>query len=271
MFTRVCENKSARQSLALISTLVAFSASAPSSLAQGDLYGPAEEERETSFTVTMNQDSFFGFYPAFNGLVPVSDTMDFSFYGILWTKPAFGLGQGNSGDDLWTEFGVGVNLHLMDGNLLVKPQLGITNGSLLSGGVFEDGETGASTGANFADGIVPSLTINYSDDQFEAEWYSGYYAALRNRGDDRALDFLHLWANAGYKFTSIVSGGVHYEILDNSRNNAPGASGSTAYQWLGGYVQFALPKGFFARLTGGADIQSGGSGDFYKLNVGMSF
>lgn len=271
MFKCVCGNNSTKQTLTLISTLVAFSAFSSPTLAQEDLYGPAEEERETSFTVTMNQDSFFGFYPAFNGLVPVSDNMDFSFYGILWTKPAFGLGQGNSGDDLWTEFGVGVNLHLLDGNLLVKPQLGITNGSLLSGGVFNEGETGASTGANFADGIVPSLTINYSDDQFEAEWYSGYYAALRNRGDDRALDFLHLWANAGYKFTSIVSGGVHYEILDNSRNNAPGASGSTVYQWLGGYVQFALPKGFFARFTAGADVQSGGSGDFYKLNVGMSF
>lgn len=255
----------------VVASLAAHCALTTPTLAQDDLYGPASEERETSFTVTLNQDSFFGFYPAFNGLVPINETMDFSFYGILWTKPAFGLGQGNSGDDLWTEFGVGVNLHLMDGDLLVKPQLGITNGSLLSGGVFQDGQAGNSTGANFADGIVPSLTINYSGDKFEAEWYSGYYAALRNRGDDRALDFLHAWANAGYKFTDIVSGGVHYEILDNSRNNAAGGSSSTVYQWLGGYVQFALPKGFFARFTGGADIQSGGSGDFYKLNVGMSF
>ncbi|MEM7569938.1 MAG: DUF6733 family protein [Pseudomonadota bacterium] len=271
MITRVKNTTKTSEFVATLSTIVLLSATAPSALAQEDIYGPAEEQRETSYTVTMNQDSFFGFYPAFNGLVPVSENMDFSFYGILWTKPAFGLGQGNSGDDLWTEFGVGVNFHLMDGKLLVKPQLGITNGSLLSGGVFEEGSTAPSSGANFLDGIVPSLTVNYSGDKIEAEWYSGYYAALRNRGDERALDFLHLWANAGYKFTDIVSAGAHYEILDNSRNNAPGASGSTVYQWLGGYVQFALPKGFFARFTGGADIQSGGSGDFYKLNVGMSF
>jgi hypothetical protein len=82
----------------------------------------AQDKRDPTFTVALNQDSFFGFYPSFNGLVPVSDTMDFSFYGIFWTKPAFGLGMGNSGDDLWTEFGVGVNFNLMDGKLKVKPQ-----------------------------------------------------------------------------------------------------------------------------------------------------
>ncbi len=227
------------------------------------------KDRDSSYTVTLNQDSFFGFYPAFNGLAPVSDNVDFSFYGIMWTKPAFGLGQFNSGDDLWTEFGAGVNIHMLDGRMTVKPQLGITSGSLLSGGdIAPDGTV---TGANFADGIVPSLTINYSDDKFEAEWYSGYYAALRQRNGDAALDFLHLWANAGYKFNDTVSAGPHYELLENTRNTYPGANSSTTYEWLGGYVQFGLPKGFFARFTAGADISEGGEGDFYKLNVGMSF
>jgi len=35
-------------------------------------------------------------------------------------------------------------------------------------------------------------------------------------------------------------------------------------------VQFTLPKGFYARFTGGADLESR-RGDFYKLNVGMTF
>ena len=45
----------------------------------------AEENggRKDTFTVTLNQDSFFGFYPSFNGLVPVSETMDFSFVSAL--------------------------------------------------------------------------------------------------------------------------------------------------------------------------------------------
>ncbi|MEM9288825.1 MAG: DUF6733 family protein [Pseudomonadota bacterium] len=265
-------NKTALIKSGLIALATAFSV--PQVQAQEDpMMGPPQEERETSYTVTLNQDSFFGFYPAFNGLVPVNEKMDFSFYGILWTKPAFGLGQGNSGDDLWTEFGVGVNFNLLDGDLLVKPQIGLTNGSLLSGGAIIEGvgeEPDTVGGANFADGIVPSLTINYSGDKYEAEWYSGYYAALRNRNSS-GLDFLHLWGNAGYKFTDIVSAGGHYELLSNTRNSYPGGSSARVYQWLGAYVQFALPKGFFARFTGGADIESGNTGDFYKLNVGMSF
>jgi len=230
----------------------------------------AQDKRAPTFTVTLNQDSFFGFYPAFNGLVPVNETMDFSFYGIFWTKPAFGLGQGNSGDDLWTEFGVGLNFNLADGRLKVKPQLGFTNGSLLSGGSINQ-ETGTTIGARFLDGIVPSLTINYSDDSFEAEWYSGYYAALRQRNGDAALDFLHLWLNAGYKFSSLVSAGAHYEMLSNTRNTYPEGGTGRVYQWIGPYVQFTLPQGMFARFTGGADVESGNAGDFYKMTVGMTF
>lgn len=241
--------------------IIALSAFSVSASAQ-------EAKRKPSYTVTMNQDSFFGFNPSFNGLVPVNDTTDFSFYGTFWTKPAFGLGQGNSGDDLWTEFGIGANFNLVDGKLRIKPQLGITNGSLLSGGAMTGGTV---TGSNFADGIVPSLTVNYNDTRFEAELYAGYYAALSQRGGDAALDFLHTWVNAGYRFSSLVSVGAHYELLSNTRNTYPGGDTAVVYQWIGPYVQFTLPQGFFARFTAGADVESGSSGDFYKMSVGMSF
>lgn len=222
--------------------------------------------RSDTFTVTLNQDSFFGFYPAFNGLVPVSENVDFSFYGIIWTTDAFGTGLGS---DLWTEFGVGAAIY--SGNLVIKPQIGITNGALLSGGARDPNGVPAGTGGNFADGIVPSLTVNYSDDSFEGEFYGGYYAALRNRNDDAALDFLHTWINAGYKFSDTVSAGAHYELLSNTRNTFPGGATARAYQWLGPYVQFKTSNGFFARFTAGADIESGNDGDFYKLTAGFTF
>lgn len=226
---------------------------------------PARDER---FSVVLNQDAFFGFYPTFNGLIPVSDNVDLSFYGIMWTTDAFGTGIGS---DLWTEFGIGANIILNDGKLQIKPQVGLTNGALLSGGVVDEDGDPTGTGGNFADGIVPSLTINYSDDTFEAEYYGGYYAALRNRNENAALDFLHTWVNAGYKFTGNFSAGAHYELLSNTRNTYPGGSTAVVYQWVGPYVQFSLKKGFFARFTAGADIEEGGDGDFYKLAVGMSF
>jgi len=222
--------------------------------------------RSDTFTVTLNQDSFFGFYPTFNGLIPVSENVDFSLYGIIWTNDAFGTGLGS---DLWTEFGVGAAIY--SGNLVVKPQIGLTNGALLSGGARDPNGVPAGTGGNFADGIVPSLTINYGDDSFEAEFYGGYYAALRNRNGDAALDFLHTWVNAGYKFSDKVSAGAHYELLSNTRNTFPGGATARAYQWLGPYVQFKTSNGFFARFTAGADIESGNDGDFYKLTAGFTF
>lgn len=222
--------------------------------------------RDERFSVVLNQDAFFGFYPTFNGLIPVGENVDLSFYGIMWTTDAFGTGLGS---DLWTEFGVGANFILNDGKLQIKPQVGLTNGALLSRGVRDEDGDPTGTGGNFADGIVPSLTINYLDDSFEAEYYGGYYAALRNRNEVGALDFLHTWVNAGYRFTGNFSAGAHYELLSNTRTE--GGDTAVVYQWLGPYVQFSLKKGFFARFTAGADIEEGGDGDFYKLSVGMSF
>ncbi|MFM7378085.1 MAG: DUF6733 family protein [Erythrobacter sp.] len=221
--------------------------------------------RSDSFTVVLNQDSFFGFYPSFNGLIPVSENVDFSFYGILWTTDAFGTGLGS---DLWTEFGVGAAIY--SGGFVIKPQIGLTNGALLSRGVRGGpNNTPTGTGGNFADGIVPSLTVNYLDDTFEAEYYGGYYAAFRNRNDVGSLDFLHTWINAGYRFSDKISAGAHYELLSNTRNQ--GGATARVYQWVGPYVQFKTSNGFFARFTAGADIESGNDGDFYKLSAGFTF
>lgn len=241
-------------SAAVAISALAFSVAAPASA------------RDASYTVVLAQDSFFGFNPSFNGLVPVNDKVDFSFYGTFWTRPAFGAG--GTGGNLWTEFGVGANFNLDDGKLKVKPQIGITNGSLLSGGARLR-PTQPATGSNFGDGIVPSLTMNYADDKIEGEFYAGYYAALRERNRTGSLDFLHTWVNVGYKASSLVSFGPHYEILSNSR--AVGGRANKTYEWLGAYVQFTLPKGFFARLTGGADLDKDNAGDFYKMSVGMTF
>ena len=58
-------------------------------------------------------------------------------------------------------------------------------------------------------------------------------------------------------------------MLSNTRN--PGGRANKTYEWLGAYVQFSLPKGFFARFTGGADLDKDNTGDFYKMSVGMTF
>ncbi len=258
--------------VASATTSAAFDAAAVAAAVQAST---AAAERSESFAVVLNQDSFFGFYPTFTGLIPVSEKVDLAFYGILWTTDAFGTGLGS---DIWTEFGIGANFLAADGKLKIKPQIGITNGALLSRGNLGVGPRNTTTtlnGGNVFDGIVPSLTMNYADDKFEAEFYGGYYAALRNRSANvGALDFLHTWVNAGYKFTKNFSAGAHVEILANTRVDAPGGRASNVYQWYGPYVQFSLSNGFFARFTGGFEEgggRAGNRGDFYKLAFGFSF
>ena len=248
-------------SAAAATTSMAFDSAAVAAAVQAS----TTDKRSEKYTVVLNQDSFFGFYPTFNALIPVGDKVDLSIYGILWTTPDFGTGA-PSGSDLWTEFGIGAAIYASD-NLVIKPQIGILNGALLSGGAA------GGTGGNVFDGVVPNLTMNYSDDSFEAEYYGGYYAAVRNRNSS-GLDFLHTWVNAGYKFTSNFSAGAHYEILALTRNSNPGGGASNVYHWVGPYVQFSLSNGFFTRFTAGAEMgggAGGNNGDFYKLAVGFSF
>jgi hypothetical protein len=224
------------------------------------------QDGKASYSVALNQDNFFGFYPTFAGTYTPDSAkkVDFAFYGTLWTIPAFNVGGSASGANLWTEFGAGVRIRLADDRLAIKPQLGITHGSLLSGA-----PKGGSP--NVFDGIVPSLTVNYADDRAEGEVYSGYYRSAREVGPVQ-LDFLHYWANAGVKVAKIASVGVHVEQLRNSRTTAPGGAPSDTYRWVGGYVQFALPgTGAFARMTMGNNVLDGATGGFYKLSTGLTF
>lgn len=240
----------------LAATLLVLGVAAPAARAQ------EVDPHPVSFGVSLNQDNFFGFYPSFTATYGVSPTLDVAFYGILWTIPAFGLGGG--GQNLWTEVGGGLRFKTLGNTLFIKPQLGITNGSLLSGGA-EDG-----AGPLFLDGVVPSLTVNYSGARLEAEWYSGYYLAARRPSGNTTLDFLHFWLNAGVKLGSAFSVGAHYEQLRNTRNSATGQA-TNNYQWLGAYGQVALKNGHSFRFTAGPNILDGAEGDFYKVSVNLAF
>lgn len=215
----------------------------------------AAEGPETSFSVSLNQDTFFGFYGVATGGVEVAEDVDLTFYAIQWTTPLLSA-PGPVGP--WTEFGVGVNFDFMDGALSLNPQLGVLNGVLLSG----------STRPLAFEGIVPNLTMGYDDGLLEGELYFGYYVGLRGDSDTQN-DFVHYWLNAGVKATSWLSLGAHWEHLMHTRGAAEGAD-SDLYQWLGGYVQFAAERATL-RFTAGADLVGDDLGDFYKVSVGMDF
>lgn len=218
-----------------------------------------EEDGKFSFNVGLNQDVFFGFYPTLAGSYAFNEKLDFSFYGILWTHPGFSAGSHGIG--LWTEFGAGLNFSLMEDQLSINPQLGFTNGSLLSSYLTERPVLG--------DGIVPNLTAGLDTELFEGEFYGGYYLALRKIGA-QTTDYLHYWINGGAKFGKIFSAGAHYEHLIQTRLTE--AEGGDVYQWIGPYVQFALPNNCSVRFTGGPNLTASNEArDFYKLSVGLSF
>ena len=213
----------------------------------------SEEGPPTSLTVSLKQDTFFGFHNINQVGVGVTELLDVTFYAILWTRPAFGARGG--GADLWTEWGAGVNFGFLDGDLSINPQFGVLNGTLLSG----------SDRGLVLEGIVPNLTVSYFDGLLEGQLYGGWYIALR---DDSANDFLHYWGTAGFVPISWLSFGVHWEHLVQTRG-AETNDVEDVYMWLGPYIEAKAGSGFL-RFSGGVDLAPDDTEDFYQVTVGMN-
>lgn len=225
---------------------------------------PPEEKPKDPFSanLTLNQDSFFGFYPIFSGSYNIDDQWAFTFYGQFWTTPSFSTdGQGGLG--LWTEAGVGVSLKVWDGLFVVNPQLAFLSGSLLSG---------ANESRTF-EGVVPTLTINHNAKFTQGQAYFGYYLATSAPSNN---DFVHWWIYGGVTpfadsndWLQIFTVGAHVEQLFQTKNkNGPT---SNIYTWVGPYIQFSLPNNAYFRFAGGWDTQDRVSGTFYKATMGFSF
>lgn len=233
----------------------------------------APEESKASYSVSLNQDTFFGFYPIATGSYKANDKIDYTFYGIFWTTPSFGTGGGGG---LWTEFGGGVNIKTFDGKLNFNPQLGILNGKLLSAGDF----------AMALEGVVPNITVNLDTEKVEGQFYLGSYLAARtgerlNTQTQRLEpvpvqnNFLHWWANGGYRFPKVISAGLHYEVLGFYPSGTGRPASADLYRWFGPYVQANLSENFSIRFTTGANVldrpATDGNGSFYKMSASYSF
>lgn len=258
-----------------------------------------------SVTMAMQADSFFGFNPAIYGTYGLTDNVALAFSVTYWTAIS-GIGVHNNNP--WLETDMGLNLTFLDKRLSITPMIGFVHGQLLSsrGGFFSNGDGATNERTTAFEGIVPSLTMNYVDDRFEGEFYMGYYKAIREEGgkagqpgasnctqvgsnDPNCLltaargvggrgswDFLHYWANVGYRANSMFSLGVHYEQLLSTRASATGLGGGSLpgyqqdyYRWIGPYVEMKLAGGMAFRFTAGKDM--GNNEDFYKLKFTKTF
>lgn len=215
-----------------------------------------------SVGLSLNHDAFFGFNPMMTFGYALSDTDAITAYGIQW-----GAGTGSAWGQ-WTEFGFGYNKTV--GNFDINPQVGFTFGSLLSSGAAQEGIVG--------DGIVPNLTVNYGSEKFEGQLYFGYYAALSDntQPENATNNYVHYWANFGYKVNSFLSIGAHFEELYLSGGEINGGGELDridGYVWLGPYLQ--LQKGNAGlRFSFGGNLaeenERFAGNDFYKLTFFMS-
>lgn len=241
----------------LHSSLLAVSAAVvlPVSLQAGATVTPppqmtTESDPAFGLDLSLTSDTFFGFVPMAAGSYSLSESIDFTVYGIFWSG---GTG-GNWGN--WTEFGLGFAFNPSP-VLSINPQVGFLGGSLLSNSAVGPGTLG--------DGWVPNLTINLDSSSWEGQIYFGAYLPISS-GEAGTLEFLHYWANLGYKVSSFFSVGGHFEQLQGGSS----ATANTIYSWVGPYIQFSEPKtGVFVRFAGGWDLEANDS--FYKLSVGVSF
>ncbi|MCS7045574.1 MAG: hypothetical protein NZO58_04380 [Gemmataceae bacterium] len=221
-----------------------------------------EPAQKFSGSVTLNQDSFFGFYPILNGSYAITDKCALTFYGLFWTNPGF-TPSGTTGTGLWTEVAAGISFPILDGAVSVNPAVGFLNGALLS----------SADRANAFEGIVSQISFSHAAKYTEGQLFMAYYAATSAPSNN---NFLHWWVTAGLRpwadntdWTQIVSAGVHFEQL--YRTKAEIGEARNIYSWLGPYLQVTLPNNAFLRVNAGWDLQDLVSGTFYKATIGYAF
>jgi hypothetical protein len=246
-----------------------------------------------SVTMAMQADSFFGFNPSIYGTYGLTDDIALAFNFTYWTMIS---GVGVHDNNPWLETDVGLNLTFLEKRLSITPMIGFVHGQLLSsrGGFFPNGGGSVNERTTAFEGAVPNITMNYLDNRFEAEFYLGYYKAIRSEGGSGGggeiscsnpgganclgptqaggrgtWDFLHYWGNAGVRVNSMWSVGAHYEHLLTTRDSsAPGAQ-QDYYRWIGPYVEMKLAGGMAFRFTAGKDLTD--NQDFYKLKFTKTF
>jgi len=219
-----------------------------------------DEPRKSIFGISLTQENAFGFYPVVYGSFGLSEALDFTFYGAMWTNPSFGQPVTTYSSDLWLENGFGIGFNAGN-NMYINPSLGFTHGKFLSGGeesvMFE--------------GLVPSLAIYLYPGNFDAEIYFSLYQHLRNEVTDpvnrATADFLFYWFTPGFWVSDKFSLGVHFEGLFLKFGDFEYES---SYQWLGPYIKFRVKDKYDFRFAAGPNLKEGiYAKEFYKLSANI--
>lgn len=252
-----------------------------------------------SVTVSLNQDKFFGFYPIVKGTYYLRQDFGIAFGSTLYQR------LGNPRPDWsnpWTWIYGGIHKSFLDGKLVVRPQVGFTNGQVSSCGAPQLGSNGGCH-ANVFDAFLFLLQSHYAGEWLDADLYFVLVEDIRKQGPTQST-FTHHWLYAGVPVihtehgTKLIVGG-YYEDIHQINSGGQGctsclANGQAAsvlpptgmIAWLGGYVELRMPKGMSLMFAAGKDfaedvhtINAAGtnstninpSGDFYKVRFSKTF
>ena len=211
----------------------------------------------STFTMQMNQDNTFGFFPMIFGSIGLKKA-DLTFYAVFWTNPVFANADG-SGSLIETGIGLGISR----GNWYINPSLGFTHGSFTNG--RDQGGSGRPT---FAESIVPGATVYFKTKKLESEFFAAYYHHLRKEISPQT-NYLFIWLLPGFKLNKYFSSGLHYEQFRNTSDYVP------LYERYGLYFKTTFKEKYELRLSAGLNYMhetgTKTQGDFYKLTVNIPF
>ncbi len=217
------------------------------------------EEDQSTFSLQLNQDNTFNFYPVIFGSIPLQKN-DLTFYANFWTTPVFANPDGTGS---LIEVGIGLGL-AVKGNLYVNPTLGFAHG------IFTNGRNQMGQGRpTIGDAIVPGLTCLFKNKKLEIEFFSAIYKNFRQEVSPSS-DYLFFWLLPGIRFNDIFSTGLHYEQFRDIKN------GIGTYTRYGLYGKATFKKKYELRMSGGFNYTPDTNnkiawGDFYKLTVNIPF
>lgn len=253
-----------------------------------------------SVSVSLNQDKFFGFYPIIQGTYYIRQDFGIAFgstlYGHLsnprpdWSNP-------------WTWIYGGIHKSFLDGKLVIRPQVGFTNGQVNSCGAAQLGSNGGCH-ANAFDAFLFLFQGHYAGDILDVDGYFVLVQDVRAQGPTQS-SFTHHWLYAGVPVikteggTKFIVGGYYEDIHQYGSGGHPCtgclANGQDAsvlpaqgmIAWLGGYVELRMPMGMSFLFAAGKDfaeqvhtigpngvrgsLNANPSGDFYKVRFSKTF
>lgn len=231
------------------------------------LLSKSEPANETTITLSIAQDPSFGFYPFVNGVVPLNNDLDFTFYGIFWTQDALAGKQGGIG--LLTEFGVGMNFKFQDGAFFINPNLGLGNGKFQSGG-----------GRHIiGDNLAISLFAGYSTNSIDFTIGGIYWKGLRREEMITPyIDQIEYTASLWYKLKKWFNFGLYVDHYLLSTDDTKTKETNTSYFWVGPSFKFIARSGATVWFTLGPDLveylnnqDNAKVNDYYKLVASFPF